>query len=441
MKEKALFDDVFSIPYKGKHIIYIPLKGIVLLGNAAFVNLLYQARQSDSHAREQLGMDNEILNALFESQHLLEQLRGPRELPSFKPTSVSLFLTNDCTLRCRYCYANGGDHHTQMPWDMVTGILDQVLENVLENRMDHMTVHFHGGGDLGSAWPLLVRTREYLSEICSPHNIRLTTSAGLNGFLEQEQREWITRNVDSVTVSIDGPEDIQNFLRPGVDGGPSFPKVRKTIQFFDEVSYPYGIRTTVTRESVTRLEEIISFFCQSFKGRQIKVEPMFPRGRGYNSEVLPPDAESFVTNFRKAQKIAKKFERELCYSGARTETLSCVFCQASGDSCAVTPDGWVTSCYEVLTPSDPLSGTFFYGRYDPVQKKLSVDNNRRRELFNLNVLNKSHCSKCFCKFNCAGDCPVKAIHTEGSDDPELPDRCLINRELTKDQLIDLLEGK
>lgn len=138
---------------------------------------------------------------------------------------------------------------------------------------------------------------------------------------------------------------------------------------------------------------------------------MFPKGRGLlNPNISPPLELDFVENFRKAREIAEKAGRKLIYSGARLNVVTNTFCQAAGKSCAITPEGWVTSCYEVLDNNDPLAKIFFYGYYDPVKRSFIIDEERRRNLFNLSVINKESCSKCFCKWHCAGDCPAKSIY-------------------------------
>lgn len=441
MDDTGLFEDVFCIPHKGKCIIYLPLRGILLLGNAKFVNLLCRARLGDKGALKRLNIDQKFINEFFASKRQLDYLRRPRPLTSFQPTSVSLFLTNDCTLRCRYCYAEGGSNTLLMPWHVASGVLDNVLGHVLATRSPEMTVHFHGGGDVSAAWPLLVRTREYLSKLTAPHHIKVRTSVGLNGILNREQRDWIVRNIDSATVSIDGPAHIHNLQRPLANGGPSLSFVTDTLEAFDASSYSYGIRCTVTDISVTHLEEIVSYFCDRFGTKRIKVEPMYPRGRAASSQLLkPPSAMAFIRQFRRAHKVALDAGRELVYSGARLNVLSNVFCQAAGESCAITPSGQITSCYEVLNSKDPLSKMFFYGYFDLNSGRLVVDEERRRYLFNLSVLDKRYCANCFCKWHCAGDCPVKVLHARSTGSHSMTDRCYINRELTKDQLIERLNG-
>ncbi len=441
MSDSSLFKNLFCIPHNGKFILYQPFLGIAFLTNPAFVNLLFKARLGEKQALEELDCDKTLINKLFEAEHAIAQKDCQKTHPEFKPVSVSLFLTNNCNLRCKYCYAEGGHNRTQMPWDMITSILDQVALNAIEKNTKKLVVNFHGGGDISAAWDLFVQTKEYLDVLCSKHNLDLFTSAGSNGILDATQREWFIRNINHATLSIDGTESIQNNQRPFPDGRPSFPTVDETLNAFDRANYPYAIRSTITSESVFHLEEIIRFFSGRYKIRKIKFEPMYPRGRAEKLELKAPDAVTFVEAFRKARKIAHENGIDLMYSGARLNALTHAFCQAAGNSCAVTPEGWITSCYEVLSTADPFSETFFYGRFNPESKKIDIDHVKRDKLFELSVTNKSFCDKCFCKWHCAGDCAVKSLHSEQiTDTAALPDRCYINRELTKDQLIEAINS-
>jgi uncharacterized protein len=155
--------------------------------------------------------------------------------------------------------------------------------------------------------------------------------------------------------------------------------------------------------------------------------------------VIAPNAQEFVNNFREARKVAAAFGRTLSYSGARLDVLTNVFCKACGDSAVVTPSGDITSCYEIADAKDPLAQVFFFGRYDSQTRSFAVDEDRRARLFGLSVLDKPRCQDCFCKWHCAGDCPAKVLHAESAGPQDLPYRCFINRELTKDQLVATLQ--
>lgn len=279
-KEVSLFEDVFCLPYKDKYIIYFPLKNVILLGNAKLINLLYKARLGNKSALNELGINSALVAKLFESATEASHLKKRQEIEPFTPTTVTLFLTNDCTLRCQYCYANGGKNTKNMPWNIITGIIDQIVMNA-RSSLNPITVHFHGGGDVGAAWPLLIQTFQYLSMQSKIYDIPFKTSLGSNGFLNEEQRRWIIKNINWATISIDGPPEIQNFHRPTLNKGPSFPLVYETLKTFDLAEYSYSIRTTVTAQTVNKLPEIVSFFAKILKQKKLNLNQCFQKDVGY----------------------------------------------------------------------------------------------------------------------------------------------------------------
>ena len=209
------------------------------------------------------------------------------------PSAVTLFLTSHCTLRCLYCYAEGGKNPREMPWDTVTGVIDALLRYAVEQSRRSVTVHFHGGGDVSACWLLFVRACDYLHARAKEQQLAVTTTAGLNGMLDDAQREWLMRNIDDATVSLDGLPEIQDRLRPRVDHGPSFPMVDATLRAFDAAGFQYGLRGTVTAGSVEQLPASVAFICERYQVKKIKMEPMHPRGRGAGESVQPPAPNRF----------------------------------------------------------------------------------------------------------------------------------------------------
>jgi uncharacterized protein len=424
--------EVFVIPHGERYLIYFPFQRTVLLGNAALVDLVGRVNAGEHGAREHL---IQLLGAQLPTELDGARPSGlgqPRKPTPFSPTRATLLLTEDCTMRCRYCYGDGGKSRQSMPWDTITGVIDRLFDNAVALCHDRVSVTFHGG-DVSAVWPLFVATREYLHSKEQALKIRVDTSVGSNGLLDPERRLWLTSSIGSATLSLDGPPDIQDMARPTADGRGTSETVMDTVAHFDRVGFRYGIRTTITAASVARMEEIVEYLCEHTRAIQLQMEPLYPHGRGSDADVPSPDA--FIDNFRRARDIARRYHRRLTYSGARLDVLTDIFCKACGDSCVVTPTGQLTSCYEVADASDPRSKLFFFGRFDPATRGFVVDNDRLNRLAALTVTNRAECHDCFCKWHCAGDCPAKVAARRPPEDGRMPARCLINRELTKDQLV------
>lgn len=422
--------------------MYWPLLGLLLEGNAQLVDLVHRARRGEADALSALGFTaqmafgEESKRGTFENPSAAEQ-----SLAAFAPCSATLCLTTDCFLRCRYCYAKSAEQVQKirkMPWRLASGVIESIAANVRRRGRGPMRIAFHGGGDVMAAFPVMSRCVKLARELAASGGFKVHFSAGLAGILTPDQRAWVVANLNNVTISLDGPPALHDLQRPLANGSGSYEYVANTLTALDRSSFAYGLRCTVSEETVSDLPAAVDFICQRFAVRRIKVEPLSPQGLGASGHLRPPDAVDFVASFREAKIVAAEHGRELCYSGARLDVVSEHFCAASIDGCAVTPEGWVTSCYEVLRPSGPMGEVFIYGRFEQASRAFELDEEKRAQLRSLSVRNKPRCADCFCKWHCAGDCPAKVSVTGTPLHPLMTDRCHINRELTKDQLLEAL---
>jgi uncharacterized protein len=413
--------NIFLIPHKENFILYAPLKGIISLINS-------------KAAAEILKIDGDEESKINEVSTSLNT--NPLSINDNSISNLTFILTSNCTMSCIYCYANGGKSNKTLSWNIFTDIIDHVIQiNKKVNKSANTNISFHGG-DISAVWQLFKDAINYIEENFKKNNLPFTMSTGINGVLSKSQKDFIIKRTANATVSLDGFSEIQNLNRPLFNGKSSFNQVDKTLKYFDNQGYNYGIRSTVTSDNVNKLEGIIEFFCKRYTTKKIMVEPMFPLGRG--SSIKAPSSEDFVSNFRKAKLIAKSYERKLTYSGARLDTTTSVFCKALEDSVVITPEGLISCCYEIIDKENPVSDYFIHGYFDKERKQLIFDKQKQANLQEIIIKENEKCSDCFCKFHCAGDCPVKTISSKFDDSGNGLDRCYINKELTKDQLLEVL---
>jgi uncharacterized protein len=147
--------------------------------------------------------------------------------------------------------------------------------------------------------------------------------------------------------------------------------------------------------------------------------------------------EKFARHFHAIEKKNKGTNVRFSYSGCRLETLTNSFCGVTLDGFSVTPDGYITSCFETTSMDDPKSEYFFYGKIDN-NGKIIIDEQKRAFLHGLTVENLDYCGNCFAKWHCAGECVAKLGHTL-LDGDRGHDRCHLNRQMVKDKLIAILD--
>jgi uncharacterized protein len=117
------------------------------------------------------------------------------------------------------------------------------------------------------------------------------------------------------------------------------------------------------------------------------------------------------------------------------------FCGTCQSPFSITPDGLVSACYEACWAGAAHADRLMIGRYDSQTHDFRIDAGRLAQLRQRNVNNLDGCRDCFCKYACAGDCPVRnwrAIERAGVLDTGA--RCDLIRAIGKTVLRRVLNG-
>jgi uncharacterized protein len=422
-----LTKELFAIPNKEKYLLYAPTKGSVLEVNSSTIGLLQTIQGGEIPSGREEIMDRLRKKGILEEDEA-SKATGRSSEKSYFDASITLFPTSECNLRCIYCYASAGDIHENMSLDTAKSALDFIVDRAAKKRKKNVSLGFHGGGEPLYNFRLVRDIIEYAQKETENKHLDLRVSAATNGVFDDKKLEWVIKNMKRLSLSLDGPEDIQNLQRPMKDGSPSFGRVMETLKSLESVKFDYGIRSTITEYNVSRMVEMVHFFSENTTQKSFHFEPLFECGRCKKTAAKEPDPVVFLENMIRAKEEAEKLGVEIYYSGGKLGGAMHTFCAASGRNFYVTPQGYVSSCLEVTNDKDPRAKIFFYGKFD--NGKLRIQKNRLRLLKSRVVENIPHCGDCFAKFSCCGDCLAK-IHTQSGDmfDTSNNRRCEVNRGL------------
>jgi uncharacterized protein len=188
----------------------------------------------------------------------------PRLLPMmpFPLNTMVLNVTNQCNLACTYCYEYGEDKivdtaHGAQPKFMAEQTARDSVELLLREsgRVAHLT--FFGGETLLN-FPVLQSTIAYARRRAAEEgkeiDFSLTTNATL---LRPDIIEFLAENNVGVTVSIDGPREMQDKFRVFHNGSGSYdivaPKIKELLR--RHRTRPIGARVTLTSDTldITRI--------------------------------------------------------------------------------------------------------------------------------------------------------------------------------------------
>jgi uncharacterized protein len=358
--------------------------------------------------------------------------------PEWKPTSVTFSTTQKCTLRCKYCYAEGGRlDDLDIPWPMAKAALDLIVRNAIETGRAP-DINFLGEGEATASWTEFTMAIEYFQELCRNHKLVPYVELSTNGVFPSSRIPYIAQHCSSVTFSLDGVAEVHDSNRVLPNGKGSFELIYRNLKAFDAIGKEYHIRSTVSAVAVGRMDQFVTFVGENLTCKHIHFEPIFDvtRVTRIKGDIAHPDGQAFVDGFRSARKTAAAYGIELYYSGSDLNTRQ-AFCGASSArNFLVTSRGIVTACNEVLQPWDPRASLFQYGRWSPDTRGFEIEHERVARLGHLRAAEIPKCQGCVAKYNCAGDCYARSAGMYG--DPwaaEYTYRCYITRELLKDNLL------
>jgi len=202
-------------------------------------------------------------------------------LTPFPLTTMVLNVTNQCNLSCAYCYEYSEDKivdtaNGRKPKFMSEETARQSVEFMLQesgaNKVAYLT--FFGGETLLN-FPVLQKTVAYArrraAEMGKEVEFSLTTNATL---LRPEVIEFLAENRVSVTISIDGPRELQDKFRVFHNGEGSYdlvaPKIRELLE--RHRTRPIGARVTLA-SGVTDVKRIFRHLTEDIGFREVGFAP------------------------------------------------------------------------------------------------------------------------------------------------------------------------
>ena len=390
-------EEIFIAEYQkdnSKKIIYVPLRASAFVVDNSFVENLSNENNDELvefmeylRSKEQIDINN---------IHAIQR----NEVPN-----LSISLTNDCNLKCIYCHANAGCQSVRQNFtikniDFVIDKYFELIDSSYKNVQD-IQLSFMGGGEPTIKFKLMSYAISRCKEETTKRKINLVVVTATNGCYSKKVGEYMISNFSHISFSFDGPELIQNMHRPYKDGRGSFEKSFKNAKDLYEKQKSFSFRSTVSKITIENYRLFVDFFCENFPNISIGIEPLSKFGRGIDSQIAPT-LEEFHDFILKVEAYSKGKPIEI--KSSSIEKLSLIrtyFCRAvSAPSFNVNPSGELWSCTRENAPE-----IFQYGNFNFKRKSLVIDETKKNNLKDVNVLNFIECEDCISKYHCAGDCP------------------------------------
>jgi uncharacterized protein len=371
---------------------------------------------------------NDTIAELHRVRALSETSATPAPTPKILPLrpvplqTLVVNVTNQCNLACTYCYEYGEDkivdtENGQQPKFMTEETAREAIEFALRESRDNPRAHitFFGGETLMN-FPVLKATVAYArrraAETGKEVDFSLTTNATL---LRPEIIEFLATERVGVTISIDGPEELQNKFRVFHNGKGSYeiaaPKIKALLQ--RHRSRPIGARVTLTRQTLDvrkiyrHLTDELGFWEVGFApvttapGRDYAIsdggfDHLLDQFRALAAEYL----DAALNNRHHGFSNVRETLQELHQGHAKAYP-----CGAGLGLMGVSTDGRVALCHRFAGSDDHGFGT--------VRDGVSWEK-QQQFLESHHVNHKTDCQTCWARPICAGGCYHEAHTRYGS---------------------------
>ena len=353
-----------------------------------------------------------VFKALKGSNHIIEYNKNNRVLDR-----LVVHLTNDCNMRCKYCYANGGNYKSKK--DMMSFETFEKVLSVFFKEFDIIRrIQFFAGEPLMNL-PLLEYACERFSSIAKLRGYDVGFGVVTNGTLIEEKFISLAKKYNiSVTLSYDGDYTVNNIMRVMQTGnGSSDIIISNGKRLKEETGQPETVEVTYNQHHLIQAVSIIdvvkhiqSIFPNTFVH-------LVPAGGSEQSGYAIKDLSVFANSIHEIFK-QKKYDhnsnlplyslaQRIFYALENRDVNIPNICDAGIGTISVSTKGNVYPCFMFTDDENLCYGNIDNNDLFKSSKACAVSSTLKQ--FSTKDLNPE-CNNCFIKSLCNGCLGLNAFH-------------------------------
>lgn len=350
----------------------------------------------------------------------------------FSAECLTLYVNNQCTLRCRYCYSLPDAKANETLGEAGVRSAARLVAEMCSARKRPFTVVFHGGGEPAMHPKQVDRLCRIVTEEADQFKLQPQTYIATNGAVSEKTAHWLATRFDLVGVSCDGPPDIQDRNRPSRDGKALSKRVERTMSILKSHKRPFHVRVTISRDTVERQTEIVSYLADRFAPVEIRMEPVYANPSGELPLELS-DSACFVDGLLAAKAVGAAQGVSVTTSITRPDAIYGRYCNVLRHVVNLAPGDVATACFLASRPEEISAHGLKTGSLHPANGIFRLDIERISSLIARCSSKPVGCEECLCSYQCTYGCPDRCVLKESGDRSfdDTPDafRCLANRML------------
>lgn len=278
-----------------------------------------------------------------------------------RPLMLTLCLTHDCTLRCRYCYA-GRKYAHAMSQDTAHRGMELGLDEAARIGCG-LDVSFFGGEPL-LEWNLLQFCHEYLSRRAEEVNIPVRYGITTNGtLLTQDKLEWMAERDFLIGLSLDGSPAMHDTNRRFADGRGSHAAVMQALERIN--AFPKlrsKVICVVNPDNHHYLRAGVRWLHEHYRGNIGLNFDYWSEWTDAQFESLTRELEGMVSDITDSYRIGQPMRVEAIDGKIRSHLYAgkefCNHCRIGEQEIAVSVDGKLFPCSRMVGVGDEPEITF-----------------------------------------------------------------------------------
>lgn len=346
-----------------------------------------------------------------------------------KVLNTWIHVTNECNLRCDYCYINKTDD--DMPADVGRAAVDAILRSAVRYGFQQVKLKF-AGGEATLNLKRVFDIHSYAMEQAQSKGIALDTVVLSNGVAIGERAiEEFERRGIRVSISLDGVGDAHDAQRSFSNGKGSFSWVNRTLERLIARGIKPFISITLSNRNADGLADVIQYVVE----RDLPFNINFFRENecATSHTDLNLHDDKIIEAMQRAFAVLEANLPDRCLLGtlvdrAQFNTPHDKTCSVGDSYLVIDHKGNVAKCQmEIERPITSIYAD------DP----LALLREDRFGIQNMSVEEKEGCRNCEWKYWCTGGCPALTYRATGRYDVKSPN-CRIYKALYPEML--RLEG-
>lgn len=276
-------NDLHIFPHKDAYLVFHPESFSLFRIGDVLANMLQELKNgaetesvAERYGASTSDLDSKLLmiqNKIEREMISAERARTKwqdRSAPRDRAIHLTIHVSNACNLDCVYCYAQGGDYGRETRVRMDKSLAVKAIDVMYRNFRSITAIMFFGGEptlalDVIETICNHIDAKHARGEIESVPDYTMITNGTL---ITDEAIRVIRSHKIATTISVDGPKELNDKLRPDKGGKGSYDKVKEGFdRIVNEVGQLPQIEATYTKaheDAGLSMEGLIEFLHKEF---------------------------------------------------------------------------------------------------------------------------------------------------------------------------------